>query len=205
MPETALIACRACDLLHSRSALTAGHVARCSRCGAVLYRRTQTNVDRPLALTLTAVLLFVIANTAPFLTLSMEGRFQETILISGVLTLYREGRQGVALLALGTGIVGPLIQLVGLSYVLLALKLSRPSRRVAVVFRWVRHLQPWAMAEVFLLGVLVSAAKLAHMADLVPGVALYAFMALIFTLAAALATLNKESIWEQLPIQTLPM
>lgn len=167
-----------------------------------MYRHSTTSIDRPLAFTLAGVVLFFIANTAPFLTLSMEGRFQETILLSGVLALYREGRLGLAGLTFFTGIVAPLIQLAGLIYVLMAIKLNRPGRSVAIVFRWVRRLQPWAMAEVFMLGILVSAAKLAQMAELEPGVALYAFMILIFTLAAALATLNVEAIWEQLPVQT---
>jgi paraquat-inducible protein A len=202
MNESALIACHACDLLHSRSPVTVGHVARCTRCGAVLYSYSTTGIDRPLAFTLAGVVLFVIANAAPFLTLSMEGRFQETILLSGVLTLYREGQLGLAGLAFFTGIAAPLIQLAGLTYVLTAMKLGRPGHRVAVVLRWVRRLQPWAMAEVFMLGILVSAAKLAQMADIVPGMALYAFMVLIFTLAAALATLNMEDIWEHLPVQT---
>jgi paraquat-inducible protein A len=166
-----------------------------------LYSYSTTGIDRPLAFTLAGVVLFIIANAAPFLTLSMEGRFQETILLSGVLTLYREGQLGLAGLAFFTGIAAPLVQLAGLTYVLTAMKLGRPGRRVAVVLRWVRRLQPWAMAEVFMLGILVSAAKLAQMAAIVPGVALYAFMVLIFTLAAALATLNMEEIWEHLPVQ----
>lgn len=162
------------------------------------------NIDRPLALTLAGAVLFVIANAAPFLTLSMEGRFQETLLISGVQILYREGQAGLAVLTLFTGIVMPFIQLAGLAYVLLSIKSGRADRRAAVVFRWIRYFQPWAMAEVFLLGILVSTAKLIHMADMVPGAALYAFMAMIFSTAAAWATLNAQDIWRRLPVQPGP-
>ena len=198
-----LMACPACDLLHRRSALAAGQIARCTRCGTVLYRSGggSGNIDRPLAFTLAGAVLFIIANAAPFLTLSMEGRFQETLLISGVQTLFHEGQTGLGTLILFTGIVLPFFQLASLTYVLLSIKSGRPGRQVAVVFRWTRHFQPWAMAEVFLLGILVSSAKLTHMADMVPGAALYAFMAMIFSTAAAWATLNAHDIWHQLPVQ----
>jgi len=53
------------------------------------------------------------------------------------------------------------------------------------------------MTEVFMLGILVSIVKLAKMAQIIPGVALYSFMALIFTLAAATATLDPQTVWEQ--------
>lgn len=198
-----LMACPTCDLLHRRSALAAGQVARCIRCGTMLYRTRAGagNIDRPLAFTLAGAVLFIIANAAPFLTLSMEGRFQETLLISGVRTLFHEGQPGLGTLILFTGIVLPFIQLVSLIYVFLSVKSGRPGRRVAVVFRWIRHLQPWAMAEVFLLAILVSAAKLTHTADMVPGAALYAFMVMIFSTAAAWATLNVHDIWRRLPVQ----
>lgn len=206
MRDHHLIACPACDFLHRRSVLAAGHTARCTRCKTVLYRSRAGagNIDRPLALTLAGAVLFIIANAAPFLTLSMEGRFHETLLISGVHTLYREGQAGLAVLTLFTGIVLPFVQLAGLAYVLLSVKSGRPGRHVAVVFRWIRYFQPWAMAEVFLLGILVSAAKLTHMADMAPGAALYAFMAMIFSTAAAWATLNTQDIWRQLPVQPGP-
>jgi paraquat-inducible protein A len=52
--------------------------------------------------------------------------------------------------------------------------------------------------EVFMLGILVSVVKLIKMATIIPGVALYAFMALIFVLAAMSVTLDEHLIWEQI-------
>jgi paraquat-inducible protein A len=50
--------------------------------------------------------------------------------------------------------------------------------------------------EVFMLGILVSIVKLAKMAQIVPGIAAFSFMALIFILAAAMASLTHE-VWDR--------
>ena len=69
---------------------------------------------------------------------------------------------------------------------------------MARVFRLLIFLKPWGMMEVFMLGILVSVVKLVKMATIIPGVALFAFLALIFVLAAAAVTLDDHLIWEQI-------
>jgi len=191
-----LIACPACDLIHRRANLPAGSAARCRRCSALLYRAKSSALDRPLALALAGFLLLMIANFYPFLTLNLEGRIQDTVLISGILALYGESRMGLAGLVLLTGIVFPLAQLAGLIYVLGPLKLGRRVPKMALVFRWVRYIQPWAMTEIFMLGTLVTVVKLAHTGSIVTGPALYAFMALVLILPAATSGIDAESVWQ---------
>ena len=48
----------------------------------------------------------------------------------------------------------------------------------------------------FMVGILVSMVKLAKMAQILPDVALFCFMALIFVLAACLASLDPHQVWE---------
>ena len=96
-----------------------------------------------------------------------------------------------------TTIISPLVQLTGLFYVLLPLKLDRLPPAVWRVFRWVRKLQPWSMLEVFMLGILVALVKLAKMADIVPGISLFCFLGLIYVLAAISAALDPHSVWEK--------
>ena len=197
MSPPALIACPSCDLLHRRANLTAGSAARCRRCATLLYRAKTSALDRPLALALTALMLLLMANIYPFLTLNMEGRTQDTVLISGILTLYSQGRVGLAGLVLLTGIVFPFVQLAGLTYVLGTLKLGWTPPKMALVFRWVRQIQPWAMTEIFMLGTLVSVVKLARTASVVTGPALYAFMALVLIFPAAMSGIDTESVWQR--------
>jgi len=197
-----LIACPACDLLHRKSELLQGMTACCRRCKTPLYGVPVHSLDRPLALVLCGLIVFAVANFYPFLTLKLEGRMEETVLVSGIVSLYQQGRLGLAGLVLATGIICPLAQLAGLLYVLFPLRMGMVPPYLGFVYRWVRQIQPWAMIEIFLLGTLVSIVKLAPMAGIVPGVALFAFMVLIFIVPAATAGLHPDSMWEKIPIHT---
>jgi paraquat-inducible protein A len=54
------------------------------------------------------------------------------------------------------------------------------------------------MMEVFMLGILVSYVKLGKMATIVPGLALFSFVVLIFVLAGAAASLDPRIVWDRL-------
>lgn len=193
-----LIACHECDLLHQRRPLPPDGTARCVRCGAVLYRRKQNSLDRVLALTVAGLILFVIANMYPFLTFRLEAQIQETNLITGVKELYQQGMWIVAGVVLLTTIVMPLLELTGMLIVLVPLKLRWRPWKLALLFRAIRTLRPWGMMEVFMIGILVAAVKLVKMASIIPGTALYAFLILIFVLAASAAALDPHIVWKKL-------
>ena len=57
---------------------------------------------------------------------------------------------------------------------------------------------PWGMVEVMMLGVLVALVKLAHLAEIVLGVALWSLAALVILLAAAAAAFEPRDLWARL-------
>jgi paraquat-inducible protein A len=195
------IACHDCDLIHQVDAVPEGSIARCSRCGAVLYQYKRDSLERTLALTVAGLILFVVANSFPFLGFKLQAQVHETVLITGVRELYHQGMWILATVVLLTTIVMPAAQMIGLLYVLVPLRLNRIPWKLKQVFRFIQSLRPWAMMEVFMLGILVSIVKLAKMATIVPGIAVFAFMALIFILAACLAVLDPHAVWEKIKIQ----
>ena len=192
-----LIACHECDLLQLSRALPMGATARCSRCGAVLYRRKRNSLDRVLALTIAGLILFTVANVYPFLTFRLEAQIQETTLITGIIELYNQGMWIVAGVVLLTSIVMPLLELTGTLYVLLPLKFNRRPWSLPLFFRMVRIFKPWGMMEVFMVGILVAFVKLSKMASIIPGMALYSFMVLIFVMAASAASLDPHIVWNR--------
>jgi paraquat-inducible protein A len=193
-----VIACQDCDLLHRIGTLPRGGVARCRRCGAVLYRHKPNSLDRTLAMAIAGLVLFFVANGFPFLAFKMQGQRTETTLSTGIRELYAQDMWLLALVVLLTCIVIPFIQLMGMLYVLLPLKLNRLPWRLSSVFRLVLTLRPWGMMEVFMLGILVSMVKLGEMATIVPGVALWSFALLIVVLTAASVSLDPKMVWDRL-------
>jgi paraquat-inducible protein A len=147
------------------------------------------------------LILFVVANSFPFLALKSGSLVRETTLITGVVELYKQDMRSVAVLVFLTTIMFPLVQLAGMLYLLLPLKVKLlPWWKPALVFRFIRTLQPWGMMEVFMIGILVSMVKLAKMAKVIPGIAIYSFAVLIIALAAAAASLDPHLVWDRLEI-----
>jgi len=193
-----LIACHDCDLLLRPQRLAPGESARCPRCGAVLARGKRDALDRTLALTLAALFCFALANLYPFMTFSLEGRMQENTLMSGVISLARDGLLPLAALIFAASIGVPLLKVLGLLYVLLPIKLGRRPWNLGLSYRVLEFLQPWGMLEVYMLGVLVAITKLSGMATIEMGTAFYAFVALIVLTTAASSSMDPRVVWERL-------
>jgi paraquat-inducible protein A len=198
MPTPSLIACQDCDLLLRVIRLPPGGVAKCRRCGSTLYSQKPDSIDRTLALTVAGLLLFISANVFPFLALKLQGQVTQTTLSTGINELYKQDMWALALLVLLTCIVIPLIQLLGMLYVLLPLKFNWIAWKSSLVLRTLQHLQPWGMMEVFMVGILVSVVKLGKMATIVPGLAMWSFALLIIVLAASVAALDTRGVWDKL-------
>ena len=195
MTGARLIACHECDLLQHEAKLPRGGVARCGRCGAELYRSHPHSLERTLALTAGAIVLFAVANSFPVIGLKAQGQVIQTTLYHTVQTLHDQDMTSVAALVFVTTIAVPALELFALSYLLLPLRLGRVPLHFAGVFRVLQAVRPWGMVEVFMLGVLVSLVKLAHVAGVVPGVALWSFGALMLVMAAISAVFDPRALW----------
>jgi paraquat-inducible protein A len=193
-----LIACHECDLLHRLHPLAYGERAKCSRCGALLYAKKRDSFEHTIVFAVTSLLLFILANVFPFMTFELHGRVQTSHLSTGVWEFFERGMWELGLLVLAASILFPGLKILGMLYVLVPLEMNRRPWKAPQVFRVVAQCQTWAMMDVYLLGVIVAVIKLADLATLVPGVAIYAFGALILTLAAADSALDPHAVWEKM-------
>jgi paraquat-inducible protein A len=193
-----LTLCHDCDLLNRVRDVPLGGAARCPRCDGVLYRRIPNSLDRTLALAAAGIILFIVANAFPFLAMKMQGNVTHTTLATGVRALYDQEQPLVATLVLFTTIAAPFLQLMSLLLVLGSVKTGVRFPGLVLVFRLLRRFQAWSMMEVFMIGILVSLVKLAGMAKIVPGIALWAFVLLIPAVAGATASLDSELIWRRI-------
>lgn len=189
------IACRECDLLQHEVSLPPRGVALCRRCGAELYRNTSNGLDRTLAFTLCGAMLYCLANFFPLIGLELQGNRNTTTLYGAVCALYEQKLEPVAVLVFGTTILVPGIELIGMLYILLPLRIGIIARGFPLVFRLIQAVHPWGMVEVFMLGVLVSVVKLSHFATVMPGIALWSFAGLMLMFAAVAHTFNPRDVW----------
>jgi paraquat-inducible protein A len=198
MNDSRLIACHECDLLQRETVLADGASARCRRCGATLYRSPPASVDRALAFTLAALILFAVANAFPIVGLSVNGTLVETTLFGAARVLYDDGVWPLAGLVFVTTLLMPLLDMAAVAYLLLPLRTGHMPRRPDIVLRVLHRVTPWGMTEVLILGMLVALVKLAGIATVVPGIAMLAFGGVMLLLAAAAGTFDLHDIWTRI-------
>ncbi len=198
MATPALQACPECDWLHREVAPPRGATAHCLRCGAMLRRGGHDSRDVALALYLAAIILFALANCFPLMSLRLHGAVKEASLPGCASILAELGWPWLSAILITTAILAPALHLLGMAWVLLQLRLGRPKAWAARLFRLVAQFQTWGMAEVFVLGIIVSYVKLASMATIVPGPALYALGAFVLVAAAALSAVDPAAVWHDL-------
>jgi len=194
-----LIACPACDLLHQKDALSPTERARCVRCGAVMYTYFPSTLDQTLAATICSIVLLVVGLFPPFLTLSRSGiKSSITLLDTAWSLVFSE----IALLGVFVSLLIVLIPLLRLSlmaYVLIFLKFGGTATlAVKRSFRLALFLEPWAMIDVFIIGVVVSLIKISELAVLDIGVAFFAWIGLISCTIFISLALSKETLWHRI-------
>lgn len=192
-----LLACHDCDLLHDVGDMDPGMVARCRRCGATLRLAGKDTLGKLLPIVLAALVAFVVANSFPFLAMELTGQVNRTTLAGGAMALWQEDYALLGTLVWFTTIVAPGAQIALLLWVLAPLSRGRLPWRARTAFRTIQHLRPWGMAEVFLLGIVVSVVKIAADARVYPGPALWALGALVLLLATSTVLLDPADLWRR--------
>lgn len=178
-----LLTCHQCGAAYTRPVLEPDQWAQCVRCNSVLESYAAFTPTAWLAIILTALMSLGFANVYPVLTLYLQGQGQAATFFDAVTVVWREGYPEVAFVTFAAGFLLPVIHLCLLIWVLLPLSFGRLPLFFESTIKIIDHLKPWCMVPVFLVGILVSAVKLAGLASLVIGVGLFstAFAAIFIT------------------------
>ena len=191
------VACPDCDLLQRLPALPPGGKARCLRCGHTLASAPTDSIDRTLALTLTAAIVLIVANTSPLMGLSAVGRQASTTIIGGAYEMWLQGQDVTAMVVAFCAVIAPASYILFMLTVLIAVRRPPAPHWVGELLRWAESMQPWSMSEVMMLGILVALIKIAEVATVEPGIGIYAVGALIFLFAAIMVTFHPSEVWQR--------
>lgn len=194
-----LVACPACDALHRMAEVPAGGRARCHRCGTLLMAPREGALTRIVMLSATALVLMVAAVFFPFLELQAGGLRQRSSVFDAVMA-FSEGLMLPLSVAVAALIVLlPLARFVAILYALAPMALGwAPAAHAAAAFRLAEALKPWAMAEIFIIGVAVALVKVAGLAQVSLGPAFWAFAALVMVTALKDNFMCRLTIWKTL-------
>lgn len=190
--------CHECDALLRMPAVQVGQKVVCPRCGCSLYKCRRDPVDRGLALSLAALILFVPANFLPIMTLDMLGMQNADTLYKGTLQLYQQGYWWMALLVFVCSMLAPLVEFVLIAGICMLVKLQHYNRLLIHMLKIQSHIKRWGMLEVFMLGILVAYIKMIDEGQIHLGMGLYCFIGLLLATTLNAVLFDTHAIWEQL-------
>jgi len=153
--------CHACEAPYRHRRLAPGEKLYCSRCGEKLAAaRRERILQVGLALSLTALVLLVMANVFPVMTFDVAGAEQSNHIITGVRGLVDQDYAPIAALVFFSAILAPALYLLLGCYVLSARVLGRTWPFDFQVWRIVEWLAPWNLIPVFAVACLVAVVRL---------------------------------------------
>lgn len=200
-PNTSsLVICEHCDAVYRRRQLACGERAKCLRCGNVLYRHQRLGVNSVLALSVTGLIVMLIANLWPIVTIGVSGVTSTTTLWGAIIAAWHEHVKFVAVTAAVALFVVPLLQLVLMTWACAFVRAGKRPPGLIQVVRALRWMHPWSMIEVLMLGILVAMVKLHSVFEVMPDIGLWAF-AVLMVLITLVASWDTDELWDAVPEQ----
>jgi paraquat-inducible protein A len=177
-----------------------GQTAMCRRCDSTLAGPATGRVDAPLALAGAALVMLLAALVWPLMTVSSLGAARESWLDTCVSALWDQGFLSLAALVAAFTVALPCIYLALLLWVLIALRfdLGGPLGRL---FRWVQHLRPWMMIEVYLVGCFVAYSRIKVVSTIEIGLGGWCLLGASLLFLLVLTQLDARTVWETLPVK----
>lgn len=195
----ALIACPTCDALHRAVSVPVGARGLCHRCGTTLSAPRQSAMTRIVMLAATSLVLMFLAVFFPFLEITAGGMTRRSSILDAALAFSTGLTLPLTLAVAAFIVVVPAVRLVLLIYVLAPMSLGwYAARHAFVAFRWAEGMRPWAMAEIFIIGVSVALIKIAGLASVHLGIAFWALLLLVLVNVLNDTFMCRLTLWRTL-------
>lgn len=194
--DDSLLVCDQCGLPQRWRAMHRREIAHCPRCDAIVGRGHRLEVPSVLALTIAAAAAWLVAVSAPLMSINLRGGNEAATLPEAIVDAWRGGQEVVAVVAAITALIAPGGFILLRLYVLTPLLRGSRPPGFAWCVRALHQAGRWNMIEVFTVGVLLSLVRLAAIADTSPGPGLFALGALTM-LFAAIESAGLKHLWWQ--------
>jgi paraquat-inducible protein A len=195
--DPASAAARGLARCHSCGRVEPQETGHCPRCEAPLHLRKPASLQRTVALTISAVLLYFPANLLPVLRIEsvLKGSQQNTIL-SGVVQFWQDGDYPVALIIFTASVMIPILKVLALATLCLGVQSGRWPRAMTRLYRVTEYIGRWSMVDVFVVAILVGVVQLGAVMTINPGPGALAFAGVVVLTMFAAHSFDPRLIWD---------
>lgn len=156
-----VIECYSCGLFLKKTK-TKRVTLRCPRCKTKLLIEKNHTFDS-LYLSISALLLFILLNIYPLITLTLNGNELTATLIGIIWILFEQGYFVVAVLVLFTIVIAPLLNIISILFSFMQMHTKIKIFTNTLLHDSVHFFKHWAFIDVFIIGVIVTYIKLVGM------------------------------------------
>jgi paraquat-inducible protein A len=190
-----LIICPKCDTLQKRVEVRGKEVAKCFKCKNVLYRSSKSVFNKTFAYSITALILFIVANLFPIINVVIAAEKHSLTMIDMVFTLIKEDFLVVAVIIFIAIFLAPLSIL--LSYIIIGVlsRIKKGKRIVKYLMVFITQMQNWAMVDIFFVSILVALVKLFGYAEVEFGVSFFALILFVIVDIYAIKSIKPVELW----------
>lgn len=148
-----------------------------------------------MALAIAAFIALLLAISFPFISFSVSGIGNRIELSQTATTLIGFHQPVVAIAVIMTIVVLPAVYLLGVIWLQFGLLRDQPLPFSRDIARSLAHLTPWMMADVFIIGALVSLIKIVGIAQIELGISFWAFCVFAVLLLMTTQSLDADWMW----------
>lgn len=170
----------------------------CLRCKSPIHHRKPQSIQKTWAYLIAASVAIFPANLMPISILITNGQRLEDTIFSGVASLVNSGMTGIAIIIFVASIVVPIAKILGLTYLLLAIKFKRRvfHRQRMMMYFIIKWIGRWSMMDLFVISIMMTLLDRGQILDFTPGYGAVAFgLVVIFTMLAA-ESIDPRLIWD---------
>ena len=189
------IICQKCYTLHEEVPIKDGTKACCTKCGAILYRYDSKLIDHGLALSVTGIIFFILANVFPLVQIEILGHGQFITIPKTIFSMFESGFYVVGLICAFLIFIFPLMIFTINMLLFTLLKMKRGKNLSKELLILLSHITPWSMTDIFLISILVALVKLIGYAQIQMGIAFWALMIFVLIDLYIVKRIHLSELW----------
>ncbi len=187
-------ACRECGVVVEYDVDDHKHNYVCPRCHSLIYSPGE-KFSYIIIMAITALIIYIPTLFLPVLTLDMAGQVKSSTLLHVIGAFYDDGNIIIATIIFFTGILSPVIMLGLLLLMLIPLHFGKKLKSISRIYHLYVTVRHWAMAEVYMISILVAVIKLKSIGDLDIDAGFFIFIFFLICFYITIIWFNPHDIW----------
>ncbi|WP_241581224.1 membrane integrity-associated transporter subunit PqiA [Rosenbergiella nectarea] len=198
------VLCPHCDMTTKLPGLVPGTRATCMRCESTLATAWHEPLRRPMVYAFSALVMLVLANLFPFISISVMGMTNQISLLQIPQAMVDDKYRFLATIFLLFVQIIPATCLA--SILILTLNRRLPRQLTIPLAKGLFYMKNWGMAEIFMAGVLVSFVKLMAYGKIGLELGFWPWCLFCLCQLRAFQCLDRHVIWQRIsPVPPLPI